>query len=50
MPHRAGEGQARRGDVYIQVDLLHTGMKVSVKKSKIPFWNINADFTRLASW
>lgn len=48
--HRAGEGQARRGDVYIQLDLLHTGMKVSMKKSKIPFWNIDADFTGLASW
>lgn len=49
-PSRQDRGrQARHRDGYIQVDLLHTGMKVSMKK-KISFWNINADFTGSASW
>lgn len=44
--------QVRHRDVDIQVDLLHTGMKISVKKKKNKqlFGNIVDGFTGLASW
>lgn len=49
VPSRQDRGkQVRHRDVDIQVNLLHTGMKVSIKK--IPLGNIDAGFTGLASW